>query len=95
MRSIVPPLHPVQAAKEVLRDSVLPSLTDASVQHALSSSTLDTHLLGFETGGEPGRAGGGIGVFLGAPWQLVEGGQSPPTAGCRVCASREWWFAGT
>lgn len=40
----------LQAAKEVLRDSVLPSLTDASVQHALSSSTLDTHLLGFETG---------------------------------------------
>lgn len=42
----------LQSAKEVLRDSVLPSLTDASVQHALSSATLDTHLLGFETGGE-------------------------------------------
>lgn len=46
-----------QAAKEVLRDSVLPSLTDASVQHSLlggsgSSSGLDTQLLGFETGGE-------------------------------------------
>jgi hypothetical protein len=46
------PVRPWQSAKEVVRDSVLPSLTDASVQHALSSATLDTHLLGFETGGE-------------------------------------------
>jgi len=47
-----PPLSCVQASKEVLRDGVLPSLTDASVQHAFASTTLDTALLGFETGGE-------------------------------------------
>lgn len=45
------PLFFKQAAKEALRDGVLPSLTDAAVQHALASDTLDTHLLGFETGG--------------------------------------------
>jgi hypothetical protein len=45
----------LQGAREVLRDSVLPSLTDSSVQHALGSATLDTQLLGFETGGEQQR----------------------------------------
>jgi hypothetical protein len=42
-----------QAAKEVLRDSVLPSLTDASVQHhaVLTAQQLDASLLGFTTGG--------------------------------------------
>lgn len=43
-------LEHLQASKEVLRDGVLPSLTDASVQHAFASTTLDTALLGFETG---------------------------------------------
>lgn len=47
----------LQGAREVLRDSVLPSLTDSSVQHALGSATLDTQLLGFETGGEQQRGG--------------------------------------
>jgi hypothetical protein len=39
----------LQAGVEVLRDSVLPSLTDASAQH----SRPQDFPLGFETGGEP------------------------------------------
>jgi hypothetical protein len=41
----------LQAAVDVLRDSVLPSLTDASAQH----SRLQDFPLGFETGGEGSR----------------------------------------
>lgn len=40
--------HLLQAAVEVLRDSVLPSLTDASAQQ----SRPQEFPLGFETGGE-------------------------------------------
>jgi hypothetical protein len=42
------------AAQEVLRDAVLPGLTDASLQHSgegLAAGQLDTRALGFSTGG--------------------------------------------
>eukprot|EP00879_Flechtneria_rotunda_P020712 GHRR01021798.1.p3 GENE.GHRR01021798.1~~GHRR01021798.1.p3 ORF type:complete len:120 (+),score=50.33 GHRR01021798.1:405-764(+) len=38
------------AAKNILRDSVLPSLTDASVQQAAGSRGMQDFPLGFETG---------------------------------------------
>jgi len=42
----------LQSAREVIRDGVLPSLTDPSVQHSLAAGRTEGVPLGFDTGGE-------------------------------------------